>query len=169
MIYNDEPIIIKDVHGPRREYTGELGVPLTIGGLAGIVISVFLPYVTTKLSTDSANLHTFTSWEVSEVSNIGFFNKYFFLVFSLLAVAALWKQSGKLLVACCVYWVFNFFFCVMNAHGSEALFAGSHPSITESSGVFEYSMGLGFYIYIVAAVVFVAGTVLFCMEQAREG
>lgn len=167
-MYNEEPIIIKDVHVPRREYTGELGVPLTIAGLAGIVISVFLPYVTTKLSTDAANRHTFTSWEVSEVSDIGFLTKYFFLVFSLLAVAAVWKQSGKLLVACCVYWILNFFFCVTNAHGSEALFAGSHPAVTETRGVFEYSMGIGFYVYILAVVVFVAGTVLFCKEQQRS-
>ncbi|MBR4812999.1 MAG: hypothetical protein IKI15_09745 [Lachnospiraceae bacterium] len=168
MIYNDEPIIIKDVHVPRREYTGELGVPLTIAGLAGIVVSVFLPYVTTRLSTDAATRHTFTSWEVSEVSNIGFLTKYFFLVFSLLAVAAVWKQSSKLLVACCMYWILNFFYCVTNAHASEALFAGSQPAITENTGVFEYSMGIGFYVYILAVVLFVVGTVLFCMEQARN-
>ncbi|MBO4651926.1 MAG: hypothetical protein J5649_01255 [Lachnospiraceae bacterium] len=168
MIYNDEPIIIKDVHVPRREYTGELGVPLTIAGLAGIVVSVFLPYVTTKLSTDAASRHTFTSWEVSEVSNIGFLNKYFFLVFSLLAVAAVWKQCGQLLVACCVYWIGNFFYCVTNAHASEELFAGTQSTITETSGVFEYSMGIGFYVYVLAVVLFVVGTVLFCMEQARE-
>ncbi len=168
MIYNDEPIIIKDVHVPRREYTGELGVPMTIGGLAGIVISVFLPYVTTRLSTDAASRHTFTSWEVSEVSQIGFLTKYFFLVFSLLAVAAVWKQSGRLLIACCLYWIINFFYCVASAHGSEVLFAGSRPAMTENTGVFEYSMGVGFYIYILGAVVFVVGTVLFCMEQSRN-
>ena len=165
MIYNDEPIIIKDVHVPRREYAGELGVPLTIAGLAGIVISVFLPYVTTRLSTDAASRHTYTSWEVSEVSNIGFLNKYFFLVFSLLAVAAVWKQSGKLLMACCVYWILNFFYCVVNAHESEVLFAGSHPAVTESTGVFEYSMGIGFYVYVIAAVVFVVGAVMFYKEH----
>ncbi|MBR6019398.1 MAG: hypothetical protein IK055_04175 [Lachnospiraceae bacterium] len=168
MIYNDEPIIIKEfknVDLPRREYADELGVPLTIAGLAGIVISVFLPYVTTSASTADIGKHTFTSWDVADVSTIGFLTKYFFLVFSLLAVAAVWKQSGKLLVACCVYWILNFFFCVSNAHGSEALFAGSHPAVTDSASVFEYSMGIGFYVYVVSVVIFVVGTVCFCKTQ----
>ncbi|MBQ6660209.1 MAG: hypothetical protein IJM57_02130 [Lachnospiraceae bacterium] len=165
MVYDDEPIVIKNVSIPKSETVGELGVPLTIAGLAGIVISVFLPYVTARSGVNSGS--TLTSWDVVDVSDIGFLTKYFFMVFALLAVAAVWKQSGKLLVACCCYWIVNFLFCVSNARSSEALFAGSHPAITESSSVFEYSMGLGFYVYVIAMVVFVAGTVFYCKENAE--
>ena len=165
MAYDDEPIVIRNVNIPKREFAGELGVPLTISGLAGIVVSVFLPYVTAKSGGGTGG--KLTSWQVADVSEIGFLTKYFFIVFSLLAVAAVWKQSGRLLVACCVYWVLNFMFCVCNASGSEALFASTGSSITEKSSVFEYSMGLGFYVYVIAMVVFIAGTVFYCKENAE--
>lgn len=165
MAYDDEPIVIRNVNIPKREFAGELGVPLTIAGLAGIVVSVFLPYVTAKSGVESGS--KLTSWQVVDVSEVGFLTKYFFIVFSLLAVAAVWKQSGQLLVACCVYWILNFLFCVCNVGGCESLFAGSHTAMKESSSVFEYSMGLGFYVYAVAMVVFVAGTIFFCKESAE--
>ncbi|MBO4766959.1 MAG: hypothetical protein K6B39_00415 [Lachnospiraceae bacterium] len=162
--FNEEPIVIRNVEIPKGEGIKNLGMPLTIAGIAGIVASVFLPYVTTRPGANGARSSVFTSWDVCEVSQIGFLNKYLFLVFCLLAVAGIWKQYGSLLIACCVYWVINFVFCVTNARESEVLFAGSHPEIMENDSIFRYSMGLGFYVYIVAVVVFVAGTVLFCKE-----
>lgn len=169
MDYNDEPIVIRNVNLPRSETTVKgLSLPLTVAGIAGIVASVFLPYVTTRPGAGGTGSSVFTSWDVCEVSQIGFLNKYLFLVFALLAVAGIWKQYGGLLIACCVYWIINFVFCVTNAHESEALFAGSHPAVTDTASVFRYSMGLGFYVYIVAVVVFVAGTVFFCKENADE-
>ena len=169
MDYNEEPIVIRNVNIPKgNETVKALGVPLTVAGIAGIVASVFLPYVTTRPGEGGAARSVFTSWDVCEVSQVGFLNKYLFLVFALLAVAGIWKQYGGLLVACCVYWIINFVFCVTNAHGAEALFAGSHPAMTENTSVFRYSMGIGFYVYIVSVVIFVAGTVFFCKELADE-
>jgi len=167
MEYNDEPIIIRKVDVPKNtEVAKNLSLPLSVAGIIGIVISVFLPYVTTRPGEGGAASSVFTSWDVCDVSQLGFMNKYLFLVFALLAVAAIWKQHRGLMIACCVYWIVNFVFCVVNARASEQLFAGSHPAVTQSTSVFRYSMGIGFYVYIVAVVLFVAGTVFFCSENS---
>lgn len=168
--YSEEPIIITNVDVPAVDYGERLWLPLLISGLAGTVLSAFLPFVRTRFAIGGAQAETFTSWQVCEVSTIGFLFKFLMMVFFGLTIVAIYRQNKYVMSAAGIFWTVHFLFCAMQVRKSWTLMS-RHVLDSAGSESFRYSLGLGFYLQLISLGLMIAGMVFFiriCDEEEQK-
>lgn len=158
--YSEEPIIITNVDVPAVDYGARLWLPLLISGLAGTILSAFLPFVRTRFAIGGAQAETFTSWQVCEVSTVGFLFKFLLMVFAGLTIVAIYRQNKYLMMTAGAFWILHFLFCAMQVRKSWTLMS-RHVLDSAGADSFRYSLGIGFYVHLLALGLLIAGTVFF--------